>query len=657
MKLACRPRAPIYPRCLMLLCWLATLGWCDESADCLRGPTGTPCTCSDALLDCTGADLQELPTHLSSSIQSINVSENLITSVNGNLLPTNLESINLTGNPVVEILGTFLSVKQLYIEHSGLKSFHVATLFCSLRILHAGHNTFSLDPQAFTCMEHLTQIKLNNLKLVELPEDIFTANKHLQHIDLSHNLLSTVSDSIFDGLDNLTFLDLSSNPWSCDCSLVWLQTFLRSLVNSGGSLFNQDTTQCSPASPTALTLTHTDTFSSCHHLSQLAKRSSEEPFDWLIVCQTLSLANSTNILCDPREAASCVYDFESQNYSLVHYMAQVKDTPSKLTCRNQCHQSGYHYFLFDIHDIHDIYDICLCGNVSSECTDCASPLNSSMTLCSGQFSNLVGGSSIFYDLDFVLWPAQPQVMTLMTLTFSNSDPCYNKFTWDFGDGSRVSQGTTPAASHLYLYPGIFELTLTLMGTCQPETIFKVNISVTYTSDPGQMTCPSSPLSTADQVNITATFTSAWGQKVMWQSEQSGTQLKEPTSCAGILSGPVCYVPSSQQASWEAAQTLCQTTYPNGQLAQAATAADNLLLARLVPSSRAWMGLKATSVPGLYIWLDGRSTSAFNNWSAGGGDGACVSLDQSGLWHTEPCQQEKLFVCQYSQEGIIQSSIY
>lgn len=57
--------------------------------------------------------------------------------------------------------------------------------------------------------------------------------------------------------------NLAGNPWSCDCSLIWLKDFVKSLKACGGTLVNEDTTYCSTEDSSSDTLTNLTTAQFC----------------------------------------------------------------------------------------------------------------------------------------------------------------------------------------------------------------------------------------------------------------------------------------------------------------------------------------------------------------------------------------------------------
>ena len=48
----------------------------------------------------------------------------------------------------------------------------------------------------------------------------------------------------------------------------------------------------------------------------------------------------------------------------------------------------------------------------------------------------------------------------LQVNFSNKSSNYNTFSWDFGDGST---SVIPSPEHIYTYPGIYPVKLTLKG--------------------------------------------------------------------------------------------------------------------------------------------------------------------------------------------------
>lgn len=80
----------------------------------------------------------------------------------------------------------------------------------------------TIDTRAFVDNIYLQRVWLdNNIMVKKLPTMLFHGNKHLTHISVRNNRLTTLEVTNFP-LDQLKVLRLAGNPFSCNCSLLWL---------------------------------------------------------------------------------------------------------------------------------------------------------------------------------------------------------------------------------------------------------------------------------------------------------------------------------------------------------------------------------------------------------------------------------------------------
>ncbi|XP_035828345.1 polycystin-1 isoform X2 [Aplysia californica] len=487
---------------------------------CPQGDSGSLCTCTATEVDCSSVGLSTLPNDLGSGVQRLILRNNALSSIDiisSQSMPallyidasynsissldwssfsllTSLEEINISGNQLLSLSegSQELPVEQLYIENCGLSyfSFGASVTFCNLKILHVGGNSLTTLPDdALSCMADLEEIKLNNCDLTSLSANTFSSNALIQYIDLSSNRLTSLPSGLFDGLDNLKEINLSGNDWSCDCSLIWLRIFLDSFVAAGGTIVDEDQTLCSRDPSNPLRMTRISAFQIC-----------------------------------PRKAGSCVYDFASESYKLIQYSSWVSFATSTPECRDLCYLSGYSYSVFDP----DVAE-CLCGSVVSlpaGCSDCGGSTSSlGPGLCSNEYSNILGAVGMMYDFSITYSPTSPNVFEKVYFMWSGGPLGINGSEWDFGDSTTTSVLSTSTTSHTFTYPGQRQVTLTLhiaRGTALQETMVSVPVEVGSRSDLGILNCPLSDVSTYIPQNVSATFTSAWRQKVSWTREAQTT---------------------------------------------------------------------------------------------------------------------------------------
>ncbi|CAL1530708.1 unnamed protein product [Lymnaea stagnalis] len=665
---------------------------------CPQGPTAAKCVCSTTVVDCTGVSLQELPTALESSVQNftlrnnsistiesisslnltsllyIDISCNLITSVDFSSFSslTSLEILNISSNPVAQILaGKYHpSLKYLYIENCNFTDFGASISLCELNILHAGRNRFSIHVSTFSCMTKLKVLKLNDMELAFLPESIFSNNQLLQHIDLSNNQLTYLPISVFEGLDSLKELNLAGNPWSCDCRLLGLRLFMESLVLSGGTILDEDMTLCDYNQTTVTGIRKYDLSACKTEYYSRKQRSAEQkvfPLEWSVLCPLWPRSNF-NFTCGPSNTATCVYDFTSQSYNLVQYIWEVKGMSSASTCRNQCQVNGNGYFLFE-------NPSCLCGDKKTVagCTDCVSVLSTSMALCNNEYFNLVGAASILYDLSVTVLPPLPEVLSKVTLTWSGGPTNYNTIIWDFGDGTTVTVKDTKSVTHIYMFPGNFNVTMTLSsGTAASRLNSQVFLQITVASksDRGSLTCPSL-ISMSEPLNVTAHFKSAWNQEVSWSRITSGNE-ELITPQAGAANN---FVSGGCGSDWIQFRGRCikvmtaalntagahlQCSQLGARLIRFYSDSEINELQQVLPSkteTQYYTGAEWSPLTSSYQWKNSSQRSfVFREtlWNASAG--SCVTIATSGLAGAECGQnlqsmcEKKLVTCQGTQLG-------
>ncbi|KAK0047965.1 polycystin-1 [Biomphalaria pfeifferi] len=588
--------------------------------ECPTGPFGDLCSCFNYFVNCSYKGLESLP-DVNLNIHSLDISYNFISSIDWNyfFLFQNMTIINLTGNALHNVTypNETLPITELYIANCDLNYFNL-TYFCQLQILHAAGNKLSFTTDSFHCM------------------------KDIEEINLSNNSLSTLPSNIFDGLERLKTLNLAGNPWSCDCSLVWMKLFIDSLIASNGILVDANNTLCNTknqSSPVSFISRNIYDFS-CHwaHPLYRQKKSADIQFDWQKICPQLKAV--FKVMCGPSKATSCVYDFSSQSYSLVQY-SQKKDAPSVSSCRDMCYESLAGYFVFNISQA-----LCLCGDLNNAplCADCSSSINTSLKLCDDSYVNIPGAMSVFYDFLISVSPSQPEVMSPVSFYLRGGPIIYDTFTWSFGDGVSAATNITNI-SHIYIYPGTFQVLLGLYSSkLELKKEMSLNINVISQSASVTLSCPS-VVSTSEKINISASLSSPWRQSVIWFKEQLDVETKGSTPCAGILANKSCYVVVNQSASWEQAVTICQTNFINGHLAIIPDASVNLVLASQALRPL-WIGLKAGGVQDQYYWSNGQLLSGYASWANTLTGEPCVSINSSGLWLSQSCLDKNFFVCQY-----------
>ena len=114
----------------------------------------------------------------------------------------------------------------------------------SLRSLDVENNKLtSIPASAFSDLANILVLNLYNNDIGDVDHEAFTGIDPSVLI-LHDNKLTTLPEGVFAPLKNLGFMDLSNNPWKCDCSITWLNSWLDRLP-ANFVLENSATTTCS----------------------------------------------------------------------------------------------------------------------------------------------------------------------------------------------------------------------------------------------------------------------------------------------------------------------------------------------------------------------------------------------------------------------------
>ncbi|XP_019633884.1 PREDICTED: LOW QUALITY PROTEIN: uncharacterized protein LOC109477245 [Branchiostoma belcheri] len=123
------------------------------------------------------------------------------------------------------------TTEHLYLNHNNIKSVpsRVFSNLKRLTVLEMQHNQITSDQIAddsFVGLDNLLYLFLSKNQLTDLPVNLpYT----LQYIDLDGNQMQAVTDSILSTLSNqpsLNWVSLHENPWACDARLCFLRQWL-----------------------------------------------------------------------------------------------------------------------------------------------------------------------------------------------------------------------------------------------------------------------------------------------------------------------------------------------------------------------------------------------------------------------------------------------
>ncbi|GFN79869.1 polycystin-1, partial [Plakobranchus ocellatus] len=685
------------------------------SFSCPQNSAGDSCICSETEVDCTGLGLTVAPSGLGANIQRLILKNNAISSIDiiasqslaqlmyidasYNTISsldwssfsslTNLEELYLQMNSLYFVDISFFHrnhLHTLYIESASLSSFGAPTSLCNIENLHIGGNTFStLSADSFACMTNLETLKLNNLGLTSLPDGIFSGNPNLRHIDLSNNQLTNLHTNVFDGIGSLTSLNLAGNPWVCDCDLLWLKIYINDMVSLGGALLNAESTFCTAPggdNPAFNSLTAYDFLADCKKDHFLARTKRQTSSGGVTTCQV----HSTGVQCGSDEVASCVYDFDSQSYSIVHYTSMVTNSShgnlDESTCREACHLENALYFLFE----NNAPVLCLCGDVIpvSACSDCdsvmAAGLSGSAQMCNGQYTHLDGAAHILHDLQIsISSPSSSSVSTLIafeeaTFEYSGGPRGFDYITWDFGDASTVTVFNRTNVSHTFIYVGSFDVRLTLSATglsssssaasssttrssTPPDVQVTIKVTVTAPLEHGDLSYPVSPVRSLEVMRISAEFKSGWGQTVHWTREDpsavtSGGEEGEGSCESGWTAfHNRCIRVTLTPADWSTANSQCssQCSMGCGRLLRVYSLEEITELGAdpelFKPGSGTAYYTGAQWSSNTYMWDNSMDKAfVFRETLADSALGNCVQLSTSGLSGVD-CSQQLPYICE------------
>ncbi|CAH0695088.1 unnamed protein product [Spodoptera exigua] len=152
--------------------------------------------------------VDQLGFHNLPSLRHLDLSDNNMTSIPTSALSklSNLSHLYLSGNFFQNI--TALSFQSLF----HLKHLHLSRLYELERI----------DSRAFVDNINLQKIWMNeNVKVGDVPPRLFHGNPKLTHIYMKNNALVALEASHFP-IDRLQELEIAGNPFTCNCSLLWL---------------------------------------------------------------------------------------------------------------------------------------------------------------------------------------------------------------------------------------------------------------------------------------------------------------------------------------------------------------------------------------------------------------------------------------------------
>ncbi|KAM6455900.1 leucine-rich repeat-containing protein 52-like [Python bivittatus] len=197
--------------------------WIEKALSC-----PAKCTCNKWEVNCTGMNLDNIPTTIPLTSKKLILAQNNLT----NLPPLTMSYLD----ELVHLdCSHNLITMDLDFSFPGLVKLTYLDLSFN-RLSHITSFTFS----------QLSKLLLLNLSgnpmMVEIKEWAFEKNTLLRYIDVSDCGLAYLNAEIFNNLYRLRILGINGNPWNCDCKFL---TFCKWLKNTAIKSPDFENTTCS----------------------------------------------------------------------------------------------------------------------------------------------------------------------------------------------------------------------------------------------------------------------------------------------------------------------------------------------------------------------------------------------------------------------------
>ncbi|KAI1234841.1 hypothetical protein IHE44_0003224 [Lamprotornis superbus] len=118
-----------------------------------------------------------------------------------------------------------------------------------LKTMHLEANRITAVDCTFRQLLNLRNLYLNNNQISSISDSAFLYLNKLHFLHLSRNNLSSLPMHLFTKLPKLRLVLLSHNPWSCDCSTLWLWTSRRAAIEGLDCAFLHPPNSTAPGEP------------------------------------------------------------------------------------------------------------------------------------------------------------------------------------------------------------------------------------------------------------------------------------------------------------------------------------------------------------------------------------------------------------------------
>lgn len=191
---------------------------------------------SKKMAECKNKSLISVPKEMSSELQVIDLSNNIIPELRNNEFRdanlSNLHKIYMRNCTLVEIARDAFKSLNLLIEldlsNNDLKVLHPGVFIdvIRLRVFTMQYNQLEhLDDSLFDNLTFLAKVDFRHNQLKSVSTHAFVNVSVLREINLEYNQLTLLKEETFRDLDRLSSLTLNENPWNCTCDLQAFQKF------------------------------------------------------------------------------------------------------------------------------------------------------------------------------------------------------------------------------------------------------------------------------------------------------------------------------------------------------------------------------------------------------------------------------------------------
>jgi hypothetical protein len=206
----------------------------DEPVTCLAR-----CSCNrlESYIDgifvkCSYIDLSDIPLSVPSSVQTFDLSHNIIRTLKNDSFPKylRLSTVILSYNKLEDIqvkaFAGLQMISNIDLSYNNLKSIH-PDIFSSnpkLEFLSLSSSPLENLPSQSPILvsDTISSLDLSSCSLTTVDPVTFSRLPSLYSLDLSSNRLSNVSVTSLENLTELRVLELANNRWTCNCVVVEL---------------------------------------------------------------------------------------------------------------------------------------------------------------------------------------------------------------------------------------------------------------------------------------------------------------------------------------------------------------------------------------------------------------------------------------------------